>query len=118
MNNIDAYPIEIRRLSEAEGGGFLASVLDLPGCHGDGETEAEAVADARDSIRAWIAAARKFGDPVPAPSQQHLFSGKFVTRLPKSLHMNASAAAKREGVSLNQFVVSTLAEAVGEKKSP
>jgi predicted HicB family RNase H-like nuclease len=36
-------------------------------------------------------------------------SGKFVVRLPKSLHAALEAEAKHEGVSLNQLVVTKLA---------
>jgi predicted HicB family RNase H-like nuclease len=36
-------------------------------------------------------------------------SGKFVVRLPRSLHTALEAEAKEEGVSLNQLVVTKLA---------
>ena len=41
------------------------------------------------------------------------YSGKLVVRLPKSLHRRAAYAANREGVSLNQFIVSSIAEQIG-----
>ena len=107
-----AYPLQVRPLSEDEGGGYLASVPDLPGCLGDGDTEAAAIADAQSAIAAWIETAKKFGDPVPAPNRAADYSGKFVTRIPKSLHMSLAEIARREGVSLNQFVLTKLAEAV------
>ena len=116
MTETSKYPLQVRPLSEEEGGGYLASSLDLPGCMGDGETEAEAMVDARMAIDAWIATAAEFGDPIPAPSQLEQYSGKFMTRIPKSLHMRVAEIARREGVSLNQFVLTTLAEAVGEKR--
>ncbi len=34
--------------------GFAASVPGLPGCHSQGETEAEAVANIRDAIREYL----------------------------------------------------------------
>ncbi len=39
------YAIVIEPLSEQDGGGWLATIPALPGCIGDGETQAEAVAD-------------------------------------------------------------------------
>ncbi len=107
------YPLQVRPLSDDEGGGYLASVPDLPGCMGDGETEAAAIEDARSAIASWIETAEKFGDPIPEPNGAAGYSGKFVTRIPKSLHMSLAAMARREGVSLNQFVLTKLAEAVG-----
>ena len=112
-----AYPVQVRPLSDEEGGGFLASVLDLAGCMGDGETEAEAIEDARTAILAWIEAATAFGDPVPEPSELEQYSGKFVARIPRSLHMKLAELAKREGVSLNQLVMYSLAQTVGEKET-
>ncbi len=41
------------------------------------------------------------------------FSGKFVVRVPKSLHRKLSELAEQEGVSLNQWINTVLAEAVG-----
>ncbi len=112
-----AYPLQVRPLSDDEGGGYLASVPDLPGCMGDGETEAAAIADAQLAIASWIETAGKFGDPVPEPNAAEAYSGKFVTRIPKSLHMSLAAMARREGVSLNQFVLSKLAEAAGGNRA-
>lgn len=40
-------------------------------------------------------------------------SGRFVVRLPRSLHAALEAEAAREGVSLNQWVVTKLAIQVG-----
>ncbi|MBY0582209.1 MAG: type II toxin-antitoxin system HicB family antitoxin [Sphingomonas sp.] len=61
------YKIEILPIAPADGGGFLASVPDLPGCKSDGETEAEAVANVRDAIECWIEAASQMGRPIPEP---------------------------------------------------
>ena len=36
------HRIEVRRLTEEEGGGWLATFPDLPGCMSDGETPEEA----------------------------------------------------------------------------
>ena len=43
MNEQIKYPFEIRQLSEEEGGGYLISFPDLPGCISDGETIEEAI---------------------------------------------------------------------------
>jgi len=37
------------------------------------------------------------------------YSGKAMLRMPKSLHANLSAAAKLEGVRLNQYILYKLA---------
>jgi antitoxin HicB len=69
MNKIPAYSIQVVRLSEEDGGGFLAWVPDLPGCMSDGETRVDALQNAQQAIREWIEEAEREGAPVPVPSR-------------------------------------------------
>jgi len=66
-----AYRIVIEPLPLSEGGGFLATVPDLPGCMADGETDAEALANAHDAIDSWIAQCEAMGREVPQPQRQY-----------------------------------------------
>ena len=52
------YSVLLEPLPLGEGGGFLATVPDLPGSMSDGETPEEAVANIQDAILAWMEAAR------------------------------------------------------------
>jgi len=54
------------------------------------------------------------GDPIPQPGAGGE-SGKFVARVPKSLHTRLAARAEQEGVSMNTLVVSLLAEGVAAR---
>jgi antitoxin HicB len=107
---VDDYPVEIRPLSAEEGGGFLATFPDLPGCMADGETPEAALAEARDAFACWMDAHQADGRPVPLPNTA---SGKFIQRLPKSLHARLQGRAKAEGVSVNQLVTAYIAEGLG-----
>lgn len=69
MTLASRYPITIRPLSEAEGGGFLALAPDLPGCMSDGETPDEALANVYDAIECWMEGADELGHAIPEPSQ-------------------------------------------------
>src|SRR5512135_1798465 len=111
---VPKYPFEIRALTAEEGGGYLITFPDLPGCMSDGETIEEAVANGADAEAAWLQAAEKWGDPIPKPGEGP--SGKFVQRLPKSLHARLVARARQEGVSMNTLVTAVLAEALGRKE--
>lgn len=64
------YPVLIEPLSEEDGGGFFATVPDLPGCMSDGETPEEALLNVQDAIATWIEAAMELGRPIPQPSQR------------------------------------------------
>ena len=63
------YEIVIRPLSEEDGGGFLATVPELPGCMSDGETPQEALENVYDAIICWMEATREMGRPVPEPKR-------------------------------------------------
>lgn len=64
------YPIVVEPLAMEDGGGFLATVPDLPGCMSDGATPEEAVANIQDAIATWIEAAHDLGHAVPKPSRR------------------------------------------------
>ena len=92
---------------------------DLPGCISDGETEAEAISNGRDAFASWISARVDAGKAVPEPAYSPetvpSVSGRFVTRLPKSIHAKLTDRAKAEGVSLNTLVLAFIAEGLGRK---
>jgi len=101
---------------ESESGGYFAEIPDLPGCMTHAETFEELPSMIEDAKKAWIETRLEKGLPVPEPSEEEEYSGKFVVRMLKSLHAKLAEQAKKEGVSLNQYVVSLLAEAIGVKQ--
>ena len=109
------YPFEIRPLSKDEGGGYSITFPDLPGCWSDGTTPEEAIENGRDALRSWLTVAEEFGDDAPKPFSA--VSGRFVQRVPRSLHSQLIARAKAEGVSLNTLIVSLVSEGIGARKS-
>jgi len=108
------YPFELRPLSDEEGGGWLVTYPDLPGCMSDGDTPEEAMANGKDALEAWLQAAAEAGREIPAPGE--LPSGKFIARVPRSLHARLSARARQEGVSMNALVSAFLAESLGRRE--
>jgi antitoxin HicB len=117
MGNLSDYPFEIRPLTAAEGGGFLVSYPDFSECISDGETVEEAIANGRDALAATIAALQAKGFAVPAPNSGGVASGKFVARVPKTIHAQLATRAKAEGVSLNTLVLAFIAEGLGRRES-
>lgn len=115
----ESYAHIVSPLPEDEGGGFLITFPDLPGCMSDGETEAEAITNGRDAFESWISARADSGKPIPEPAYRPevtpSVSGRFVTRLPKSVHAKLAERAKTEGVSLNALVLAYIAEGLGRK---
>ena len=121
MNDISTYlslPYAIV-LQRDDEGDVVATIPDLDGCMADGVDEAEALANLASAQAAWIAAALDAGQEIPRPASAKgdLPSGKWLQRVPRSLHQKLVKVAEADGVSLNQFVACVLAEAVGEKRA-
>lgn len=110
------YPFEIRPLSSDEGGGFLISYPDFSDCLSDGETVEEVLANGKDALKSTIAALKAKDLPVPAPNSGGVASGKFIARVPKTVHARLATRAKAEGVSLNALVLTFIAEGLGRKE--
>ena len=114
MKKRTEYPFELRPLTNDEGGGWLVVYPDLPGCMSDGETPEEAMHNGKDALAAWLRAAEDAGREVPQPGD--LPSGKFIARVPRSVHARLTARAKQEGVSMNALVSTFLAESLGRRE--
>ena len=48
-----------------EDGVFVASCPSLPGCHSQGGTRAEALANVQEAIQGYLDSLRAHGDPIP-----------------------------------------------------
>jgi len=108
------YPVTIE---EAPEGGYFVQIEDLPGCYAQGESIAEACEMIEVARKMWLEVAYEDNQDIPLPREDREYSGKFNVRLPRSLHRKLDQMAEREGVSLNQFLVSTLSRAVGVEES-
>jgi len=62
------YAVRIERLVDSNGGGYLATAPDLPGCMSDGETPEEALKNIQEAITSWIKAAEEWKMDIPHPS--------------------------------------------------
>lgn len=107
------YPVEIRRIDDSLGGGYVASIPSLgsQAFVGDGETPQEAYENLHAAKQEIFAEYIEQGVPIPEPvaeSEYEDYSGKLVVRMPRELHGRLAAAAKRNDTSLNQFIVYAL----------
>lgn len=107
------YTIELTRDQEA---GWFVRVKELRGCMSQGDTAEEALVMIQDAMRGWLEVAVEDGIPIPEPQPDEEYSGKFVVRVPRSLHRALAEQAQREDASLNQYINVALARAVGAEK--
>lgn len=109
------YTIELTPDHDDEGrAGWVAEVAELPGCITQVDSLDDLEASVRDAMAGWISVAIDDGRDIPMPRGDAVsYSGRFLLRLPKSLHGDLAHEAQQEGVSLNQLVVSMLAASIG-----
>jgi predicted RNase H-like HicB family nuclease len=99
------YPF---RVDADPDGGYVIEFPDLPGCLTQADEPDEIGPMAEEARSLWLETEFEAGKKIPLPSYPPEYSGKFNLRLPKSLHAQLTQSAEREGVSLNQYVVSLL----------
>ena len=88
---------------------YISKVMELDGCTSTGDTEEEALDGLREAMECYLEAKLKYGDSIPEPVHEDDFSGKFLVRIPKSLHRKLSLESQKEGISLNQYALYKLA---------
>lgn len=99
------YNYIIQQMKDESGEYYYAKILELDGCQSTGETFEEAYSNLKEAMKGWIETKLDAGFEIPMPVGYEDFSGKFIVRIPKSLHYKLAVEAKQEGVSLNQYAL-------------
>jgi predicted HicB family RNase H-like nuclease len=93
---------------------FEASVKELPDVREYGSTCQEAFDLAIDTIATAAAMYAEEGRAFPEPAERvEDYSGRVTLRMPKTLHRTLAEQAEAEDISLNQYVLSLLAQGAG-----
>lgn len=85
---------------------WVAESKELKGCLGQGDTIEEALAELDVNEEEWLKTAAELNMRIPEVSVESMeaYSGKFVVRVSPVIHKEASECAKKQGISLNQYV--------------
>ncbi len=89
---------------------YFIKFPELPGCIADADTAEEAVKKGLKVKDEWLETAIKAGWAIPEPIVPIETSGRITVRTPKSLHEKLNDRAQQEGISLNQLILTYLAE--------
>jgi antitoxin HicB len=114
MKTVEYYmnlPYTIELIKDPEG--WFVRVKELEGCMSQGDTAAEAIEMIQKAMELWLEVSLEDGLPIPEPRPDEDYSGKFVVRVPRSLHRELVEEAARQGASLNQYINVALARSVG-----
>jgi len=106
------YSFEVAWSREDEA--FVATCPDFEGVSGFGDTEIEALQEAKTSLRLAIETYQAEGWALPEATRQSDYSGKFKLRIPPRKHADLAHRAKADGVSLNTYILGQLALAEGK----
>lgn len=96
--------IDLRPLTAEEGGGWLATFPDLPGCMSDGESPEEALQNAIEAENAWLEANKTW--QCDNAWQKNI---NLLASLPVSVHSELETRAKAANVSINTVMIQLLA---------
>ena len=99
------YNYVVKPISDESGQYYHASILEFDGCQSTGDTFQEAYDSLIEAMEGWIETKLDAGFTIPKPINAANYSGKYVVRLPKSLHARLALEAEKEGVSLNQYTL-------------
>lgn len=96
---------------------FIATCTEFPLLSAYGDTREEAISEFQIVLEMAIESFEDDKLELPKPKTTSSHSGQFRIRMPKSLHRNLAESAEREGVSLNTYAVSLIAENNALKQS-
>lgn len=103
------YTRLVQEMNDESGHYFYGRVLELDGCQTTADTLAELYANLNEIMESYIEIKLENNLHIPIPETVDKYSGKFVVRLPKTLHQRLAIEANKEGVSLNQLALYKLA---------
>ena len=99
------YTRIIQEINDESGHYFYGRIMELDGCQSTGDTLDELYNNLNEALEGYIETKLENNLEIPRPTNQEDYSGKFIVRIPKSLHMRLELEAEREGVSLDQYAL-------------
>ena len=103
------YTRLVQEMNDESGHYFYGRILELDGCQSTGDTLEELYQSLNEAMEGYLEVRQENNMPIPVPETADKYSGRFVVRLPKSLHQRLAIEAEKEGVSLNQLALYKLA---------
>lgn len=103
------YNYVIKKVVDDTGEYYAGYIEEIYEAKTVGDTIDELYNNLRECLILGIKERLRDGEEVPVPVNNE-YSGKFIVRLPKSLHKSLAESAKSEGVSLNQYALYKLSK--------
>ncbi len=91
---------------------FIGRVDEFPSLAAHGSTQEKALKEISSVVGYVLEDLKGEGVEAPIPLSKRSFSGKLNVRMPKTLHRRLAAESEKEGVSLNTWINTKLAEPI------
>ncbi|MDO8491348.1 MAG: toxin-antitoxin system HicB family antitoxin [Dehalococcoidia bacterium] len=111
------YNVIVEQWDDGDGPYWVARIAELPHCLIHADTPEEAVKEIQEVKMDWIKSNLERGLPIPEPRPRK-YSGQIRLRISPSLHRLLTYRAETEGMSLNQYMATSLSMSVGITKEP
>ena len=99
------YTRLVQEMNDESGHYFYGRILELDGCQTTADTLNELYVSLNEIMESYLEIKIENQLPIPIPETAEKYSGKFLVRLPKTLHQRLAIEANKEGISLNQLVL-------------
>ncbi len=93
-----------------EDGQYVGLCAEFPSLSWLADTQEEALAGIRDTVKQVIQDMQSTGEPIPRPLATRRYSGKFTVRVPPDVHRKLQIQAAESKVSLNRLVSAKLSQ--------
>ena len=103
------YTRLVQEMNDESGHYFYGRILELDGCQSTGDTLEELYQSLNEAMEGYFEVKQENNLPIPIPETADKYSGRFIVRIPKSLHQRLVIEAEKEGISLNQLALYKLA---------
>ncbi len=106
------YDYTIKISYDKKDGDYMAYIEEIPECSAFGGSPEEAMKELHTAYELWKEISREKGFFIPEPLNFKDYSGKFLLRIPKTLHKELTEKAVKENISLNQYILYCLSRGV------
>lgn len=99
------YDYNIKVTFDKEDNDYIAFIEEIPECSAFAGSPEEAIKELEIVYSLWLETVTEKNYPVPEPLKLKDYSGKFVLRIPRSLHKELVEKSLQENISLNQYAL-------------
>ena len=108
MSQVDLFTYRVSWSDEDQE--FVGTCAEFPGLSWLDTAPERALGGIRKLVKDCVADMKRSGESIPEPLSTRRFSGRFMVRVPPTLHRSLATQAAESGISLNRLVTHKLSQ--------